>query len=101
MVPCGGVGPVGVGAQCGSGGFSGFCEGRVDGCGYCAGCGEGPGGCCAELAAAVVRFRSHRFQAAEIAAANEFYCDSEGCEDSSGAFDGGGAYSCTAGDGLA
>lgn len=49
----------------------------------------------------VVRFRGHRFQATEVATANELYRDSEGREDSSGAFDGGGAHSCTAGDGLA
>lgn len=101
MVPCGSSESVCVGAQCGSGGFSGFCEGRGDGRCYRAGCGERPGGGCAELAVAVVRFCGHSFQAAEVAAADEFYCDSEGCEDSSGAFDGGGAHSCTAGDGLA
>lgn len=72
-----------------------------DGCGYRAGCGECPGGGCAELAVPVVGFCSHCFEAAEVAAADEFYRDSEGCEDSSGAFDGGGAHSCTAGDGVA
>lgn len=101
MVPCGGSGPVCVGAQRGSGGSSGFCEGRGDGCGYRAGCGERPGGGCTELAAAMVRFCSHSFQATEVATADEFYRDSEGREDSSCAFDGRGAHSCTAGDGLA
>ncbi len=101
MVPCGGSGPVGGGAQCGAGGFSGLREGRGDDCGYGSGCGERPCGCCTELATAMVRFCSHSFQATEVAAADEFYRDSEGCEDSAGAFDGGGAHSCTAGDGLA
>lgn len=101
MVPCGGFGSVGGGAQCGSGGFSGLLGGRGDGRGYRAGCGERPGGGCTELAAAMVRFCGHSFQATEVAAANDFYRDSKGCEDTAGAFDGGGAHSCTAGDGLA
>lgn len=100
MVPCGGSGPVCVGAQCGARGNPGLHEARGDGRGYRAGCGERPGGGCTELAVAVVRFCSHSFQATEVATANEFYRDSEGCEDSSGTFDGGGAHSCTAGDGL-
>lgn len=49
----------------------------------------------------MVGFCGHGFQAAEVATADEFYCDSECGEDSSGAFDGGGAHSCTVGDGLA
>ncbi|NMM91309.1 hypothetical protein B2J88_44605 [Rhodococcus sp. SRB_17] len=49
----------------------------------------------------MVRFCRHRFDFAEVAAADEFCGDSEGGEDAAGAFDGGDAHSCTGGDGFA
>jgi hypothetical protein len=49
----------------------------------------------------VVCFCGHGFNFLEVAAADEFYGNSEACEDSSGAFDCADADSGAGGDGVA